>query len=347
VIDVIKKVDGTFGWALCQLFRRKKTEVNGSVSAVAFIQLWGLGESLLTLPAIEQYSKKHSEARICVVCTGRNVDVYSRCEFVDEVLRCPLNPLKIVWFALKNFRKFDLVFDFEEYLNISALIALCIGSQSVGFQHGARAHTYNQIVRYDDAQYVAKTFCDLVGEPFKGLVRLPISHEDKLRAGMFLVNNNISKRPVLLFPWTAESAPWRAWPMQNWAGLIKTLKEDGEDVVVVLGPLDDNNIFGGSIAFSGSVWELAALIEKSKCFITNDTGPMHVAYVHGCKTVCLFGPNIPARWFPYLKHTKLVFHKQACCPCIDSKTGVMTVCEHDSKCMNEITVKEVINEVSK
>lgn len=344
MIDLVKKVDKSFGWLLCQVFRRKVKALPDDVKSVAFIQLWGLGESLLTLPAIKQYSESHPGVDITVICTKRVIDVYRRHDFIDNILVCPLNPFKILFFILKNLRKFDVIYDFEEYLNVSALITFFIGKFGVGFEHGARAHCYNKRIVYNDRRYVAKVFCDLVGESFNGFVKLPLLDKEYARVESFFNENYLKNLDglILLFPFTAESAPWRAWPSDNWLKLYREITLQGKSPIFVFGPKDKNNFVGAHNTFFGNVWELAALIEKAGVFVSSDTGPMHLAYIHGAKTVCLFGPNLPERWYPRLDNAVLCYQRVGCCPCIDSTTGVMKRCLNDSKCMRSIEVKEVL-----
>ncbi len=47
-----------------------------------------------------------------------------------------------------------------------------------------------------------------------------------------------------------------------------------------------------------TISELAALIDKSNLFITNDTGVMHVAGTTGTSQISLFGPTNPFNWAP-------------------------------------------------
>jgi len=47
-----------------------------------------------------------------------------------------------------------------------------------------------------------------------------------------------------------------------------------------------------------SVRENAALYSLLDVFITNDTGPMHIAAAAGARTVCVFGPGDHRRFSP-------------------------------------------------
>jgi len=46
---------------------------------------------------------------------------------------------------------------------------------------------------------------------------------------------------------------------------------------------------------------LAALLEKADLFVTNDTGPLHLASAVGTPTVGIYGPTSPDRYGPCRK----------------------------------------------
>ncbi len=80
--------------------------------------------------------------------------------------------------------------------------------------------------------------------------------------------------------------------------------------------------------------ELFALIECCHLFLTNDSGPMHVASALNVPLVALFGSTSDLTTGPYRGGT--VIHKRvACSPCY------RRVCPIDFRCMTQISVDEV------
>jgi len=94
---------------------------------------------------------------------------------------------------------------------------------------------------------------------------------------------------------------------------------------------------GRAISMAGrtGLKELITLISGARFFISNDTGPMHIAAALGIPVFALFGPANPVRTGPYgTLHT--VIHKDLdCSPCYRQKP-----CSHWS-CMEELSVAEV------
>src|SRR3989338_3806270 len=164
MIKAIKWIDRYLGIPACLLFGILRKPFPKRKSAIPrnilVVQLWGIGETILTLPAIKELQRKFPKSRISVLCTARNRDVYKG-QGVN-ILTLRLNLFAIKWFVLKNIRRYDLVIDMEEYLNISALITFFVGRRKIGFDHGIRAMLYDTKVTYKDMQHCSRTFMDLL-----------------------------------------------------------------------------------------------------------------------------------------------------------------------------------------
>jgi heptosyltransferase-2/heptosyltransferase-3 len=98
-----------------------------------------------------------------------------------------------------------------------------------------------------------------------------------------------------------------------------------------------------AVPFAGNlqVRELAACIEKCDLFLTNDTGPMHIAAAVGTPTVSLFGPGNHIRFQPLGALHQTIRHDVPCSPC----KQFTDKCK-DNICMKKITVDEVWQSVS-
>ena len=98
-----------------------------------------------------------------------------------------------------------------------------------------------------------------------------------------------------------------------------------------------------AIPFAGNlqVRELAACIEKCDLFLTNDTGPMHIAAAVGTPTVSLFGPGNHIRFQPLGGLHQTIRHDVPCNPC----KQFTDKCK-DNICMKKITVDEVWQSIS-
>ncbi len=86
--------------------------------------------------------------------------------------------------------------------------------------------------------------------------------------------------------------------------------------------------------------ELACLYSQATLLVTTDSGPMHLAAAMGTPVVALFGPTNPARTGPYGPGHRVIRRALSCAPCLRKR------CDNP-RCMTEISVKEVFDELKK
>ena len=359
VVPLIRKIDKVAGKLICiGLGALKTKKANFKTNSITIIQLWGIGETVLTLPAIKALKNKYPKAKITVICTERNKEVFSGLPFINNLEVISMNPIKIKLYMALNFKKFDLVIDMEEYLNISAILAFNIGKYRIGYSHGARAKCYDKTVTYNDMQHCSETFADLVRATntkvtIKELIPLNIPKADKESVNEIIKKEKISKKAIAIAPGLAETSPWRMWPKERYAQLADKLAKQGNQIVFVGVqseiPLikEIQNLMkekSKNIAGKTTIKQLAYLFTKCKAMIGNDSGPMHLAACIGTKTIGLFGPNLPIRFRPLGKNSVGIY--KATCPCsptINVHKGEFKPCNNNNNlCMKAISVEDVL-----
>jgi len=90
-----------------------------------------------------------------------------------------------------------------------------------------------------------------------------------------------------------------------------------------------------SLAGKTSIKELIPIIGKARYFITNDTGPMHIAAAMGVPVFAIFGPANPVRTGPYGENHTVIRADLPCSPCYAWKPCA------DWQCMEALTVERV------
>ena len=77
-VDLIKFLDKYIGFLTCIILSINKLFPKRSIETknILLIQLWGLGESILTLPTIKTLREKYPKSKIDILVTDRNKDVY-------------------------------------------------------------------------------------------------------------------------------------------------------------------------------------------------------------------------------------------------------------------------------
>jgi len=154
-----------------------------------------------------------------------------------------------------------------------------------------------------------------------------ISEDARKAVDGFLSRNGIAEtdRVIGVNPGGALS---HRWPLAYFGAALKQLLDRRPAVVVVTGGRGEQGLGEALVgvlkgyrvvnAAGRLSWEeLGALLERCDLFITNDTGPMHVAAVLKTPLVALFGPGYLVRFDPrHFSDKAIVLYEQArCAPC--------------------------------
>ncbi len=177
-----------------------------------------------------------------------------------------------------------------------------------------------------------------------------VSDEDEAAAVALLRDCGIdpdSDRILGIFP----GAGWklRAWMPERFAEIARrAIDKDGMRVVVVGAEKDREatDDIGASLGADAvtlmdlPLGVLAGVSKQCAKFVSNDTGPMHLAVAVGTPTLALFGPGNFERFAPrHAPHAAIREHI-ACSPCKQFSNQC-----RDNVCMQLITVDRVWREV--
>jgi heptosyltransferase II len=369
-VNLIKILDRVIGGVICSLLsvfsRKREIDVKKS-KKILFIQLWGMGETILTLPAIAAAKKKFKDSEVSVLCTGRNSEVYRRSGLDLMIRETKMNPFSLKWLMIKDFKRYDICIDMEEYLNISSIISLFLGKQRIGYSHGVRASLYNERVKYEDNKHCTLAFMELVG-PFgikaevKKIDELNCGKSEKNRISEILGGLHTNKKIVGIVAGAAESGKSRMWPKDRFIEIANNLIEKQNCFVLLIGSGTERQLAleihkgirkkesAKNLAGEIGISELFCLIKEIDLLITNDTGPLHIASAQQTRVIGLFGPNSPVRFGPFGNKAIVLYHPDSCSysPCINVHKGQAPDCLFAKnsvdyqKCMKAISVEEVI-----
>ncbi|MBI4829702.1 MAG: lipopolysaccharide heptosyltransferase II [Nitrospinae bacterium] len=153
--------------------------------------------------------------------------------------------------------------------------------------------------------------------------------------------------PLIGVGFGASYGSAKMWPAERFGALIERLSALGE--VVLLGAQGDRAVEQATLAATKArplslvgrtpLDVLAAVFERLAAYVTNDTGPMHLAAALGTPVVCLFGPTSPDETRPLGAHVSVLYHRPDCAPCWRRD------CPTDHRCMAAITVDETLGAV--
>ena len=150
----------------------------------------------------------------------------------------------------------------------------------------------------------------------------------------------------------AEYGPAKRWPIEKFIEAAKEIRRRTNCTWILFGGKGDVEITNqiqsalgdGSPTFNlagkTSLRELMALMKQCRGFLTNDTGPMHVAAAQGVPVVAIFGSTSPELTGPISEAPLQILTSDVpCSPCF------LRECPIDFRCMNGIGVERVVEAV--
>lgn len=184
---------------------------------------------------------------------------------------------------------------------------------------------------------------------------MPIFKEDEDYIADILREAGVSSQDALITVHPSASDHTKRWSLEQYARLIDKLIGNFKFKVALVSAKEDKALieklvsltFNKPINFCGrtTLRQLAALCKKSQVFISNDSGPVHIAAAVKVPTIVIFGRILagvgPKRWGPYGGEGIVVQKDVGCKPCDPQN------CLENFKCLAAVSVEDIIDAVKK
>jgi heptosyltransferase-2 len=307
----------------------------------------GLGDIILSLPAIGLLRKRFPSARLAI---AGNLDHLAAvgAGYAERTLSLSTLPLhhlhasgEVPEAEALFWKSFDLIISWTgagdpEFTR--KLRQLNSGARIVSWRPEPR-----------DPRHVSQLFVDSLGhELHMGANAAPASilvdPDARIRAAEWLAGRgwNVRDRLIALHP--GAGSRMKRWPLSRFIELARRLAlHEGTCLLIIEGPADGGLATQMVAALPGiraiavrsmPMNMLAALIGQCGVFVGNDSGIAHLAAGLGIISVVLFGPTLPQHWAPLGRHVVVLRDPRGCEAC-DSAHG-----EHT--CLSKISVEEVL-----
>ncbi len=379
-IKYLREMDKILGDICCTLlavnkvFRKKKALDTGKIKRILLIKFWGFGSLLLMTPSIRALKNKYPKAKLTILTLEQNRHLCERIRFIDEIITVSIKStaraLNDIAKTLEILRKkeFDVSIDFEFFVGVSAIITYLSGAYyKIGFRSGrihSRNSLYDKAVLYNKKKHITENFANLV-RPLGVrkvdyvLEKLKTTQKDRRYLSVLLKKAGITGKDKLVCMNinAGELAFERRWPKDRFVELAKRIIKNYPNAkIVFIGNGKDKEYVKSALATLGNkglinfagkldIPQLQILFEKSDLFITNDSGPMHLAAATQTNSICLFGPETPQLYAPLNRNSRVVYKKLKCSPCMDVYNRKKIICHNGAECMKKITVGEVLGKV--
>ncbi|NUO80494.1 glycosyltransferase family 9 protein [candidate division KSB1 bacterium] len=368
-IKIAKWLDEYLGRMLIALVRslrlgRRGANEQAAPARILVIKFWGLGSIILLEPTLRRLRERFPSARLDFLTLTQNREVFALLPHVQRVhvldfhhpLRFILNTVKSILHLRQQ--RYDLIFDAEFFANFSALLARLAAPQKlVGFsrEHGHKRELLDSAVPFHDDEHAAKNFlrlitldssCNALRHSNKTMPRLQLAaHTHERIAGSYIVMN-VNASPLALE---------RRWPRENFVSLARWLLHRYEIRLMLIGntaernhtqqiaaALDDSKRVL-NLAGTLSLRALAGLIHNAALFISNDSGPLHLAAALQKPVVGFYGPETPKRFGPLCERQLIFYLGLSCSPCMSVDNAKTVNCTNQLRCLRELRVLDVIS----
>lgn len=322
-----------------------------------------IGDLVMATPILTDLRKAFPNASITVMCKKPLCDLLQEDKDIDE-LYCFSDVKKIFARREENKNILRKLRDGKYDLGI-----LCTNSFSsawrffqgrvkerIGFSKDMRSFLLTVPVSIGEEkkqQHHVLTYKKLLLplgiKPSDTMPRLHVKQEEIELAKQLLEQQGFDgKKKLIGINSCCAYGPAKKWPKERFANVAKRLIEDKDCAVVFIGDescqLTIKEICGtlgkDAINLAGltSLRELMCVISLCDLFLTNDSGPMHIAAAFGVPVLALFGSTSQVMTGPY-KTGDVIDKKVTCAPCFKR------TCPIDFKCMKEISADEVYNKL--
>lgn len=335
---------------------------------ILIIKMVGIGDTVLMLTPIQCLRRHFPDAKISALVTSLSSGIVIGQPSIDEVI--VYNDLTwergVLGFArlirlLRN-KRFDCVMDFEQHFRLTSVLAYLTGaSRRIGFYYNRslRGSLYTDSIHLDSDCNMVDSYMNLLrplgidSPPVDTLEGIHIGADDEAKVARWLANRGICSTDLVIgiHAGSGPRAPHKRWDKENFAEIIRRLQVNWGAKVILTGTTQERGLIqqimslvGDRTAYdSGGEFDtkqVAALAKRCDLFLSNDTGPMHIAAAVGTPTIGLFGPESPCRYAPVGKRNASIYKQLSCSPCVEIHKGKVRDCDNPV-CMREISVEDV------
>ena len=318
-----------------------------------------LGDSLLITPVFKALKKKFPGSYLGIMVVERVREVFEGNPYIDEVIVFDEKGQQKGFFAKLKFiqllrkKKFDTVFLIHRSFTRAFICFLAKIRLRIGYRRFKNSFILNKKIepskdlvhRQDHYLYLFEKSGIVIED------RLPnffISESTRKKMNKDL--EQVKKEHAFLIG-INPSANWelKRWPGSYFADLADSLVKDFKAAIIFIGTEAQRTLIEGvrakmsrnSFNFCGktSLKELGALMQNLKLFISNDSGPAHLAASLEVNTLVIFGPTSAEATAPRGRAVKVVKKD------VDCRIPCYRLDCQDNICLKDLSVDKVYSKV--
>jgi heptosyltransferase-2 len=290
------------------------------VERILVVELWNIGDVILTIPFLAQLRAIFPGAETTLLARPHAVEILAGTGLVDHFMEAELtwklrrfNLFAYDWAQLLRVvralrrQEFDLAFQCRPHVREYVVLALSGAQRRVGLQKPGWARILTDAIPLGNSDLQKKDAWLRLLEPFGGPIEirapsLAVSTDEQLWATEFLRANGADPSHLLVGIHPGASIAEKRWPIERFETVARDLGgRTNTDVLAFIEP----GGYGSSLASIDGVIpakvelrQMVALLARCDLVICNDSGPMHIAAALGVPTVAVFGSGIDRQFAP-------------------------------------------------
>lgn len=332
--------------------------LNKEFKTIAICKFKGMGSIIQATPMIFALKNRFPYSKIIFISSKSNQSFLKKITWIDEVVcvdessffKFITSNVNALFYLIKN--RPEVIFDLEIYSNYSTLFTLFTFSKNrIGFYLRSSSYKmgiYTHMMFFNPRVPISEVYLQLaktIGCDTEGahLFSLSENESDAEKA---------SDKYIIINPNASDLRLERRWNKSNFIELIELILINYPDLeVLLIGSANEkeytDEIFSKiknqrlkNLAGKTSIDELTKLIANAALMISNDTGPMHIAFCTKTPIICLFGPCSPDQ-YGMSEFAHIIYKNAYCSPCVHDFE--IPPCKGDNVCMKLISTKEVFS----
>ncbi len=326
---------------------------------ILVVRLDRIGDVVLSSPVIAALRKAYPDSHIAFMVRPYASPALAGHPGLDEVIAYDKSmglagTMRFIHFLRKQ--RFDLAIVLHPTAR-SHMLMYCAGiPERVGYDRkGGRfltrriPHTKQLGLRHE-SDYALEVLRYIGVEPAAEPLHMRVAPETEERVRLMLAAHGIGdgERIVTICP--GASCASKRWAPSRFAAIADDLASKRDVKIVIVGAPADRPaasavvqaMRSAAVDLTGTttVDDVAAIAKRSRLFISNDSGPVHIACAVGAPVISIFGRAdrglSPRRWGPR-GSSAVAIHKDAgCVTCLAHR------CRSGYRCLEAVTVSDVM-----
>jgi heptosyltransferase-2 len=304
---------------------------------VLVLQTSFLGDTVLTLPLISEVRRRFPVKKLTLLCLPLGRDLLQGHPDIDEIIvfdkKNSARGISGVSRTAARVRErhFTMALTPHKSLRSALILYLAKIPHRVGFRESRGWFLFQQRSRRNPELHDVERNLGVLQafgvrpEECARAIELPVPAAIQTRVDRKLRDLGLDEDGPVVGVSPGSVWPTKRWSTAGFAALIRMLRERHRCRVLLFGGPDDAAVVedvqrqsGTAINLVGRIGldELPAAISRCHVFVTNDSGPMHIAVARRIPTVAVFCATTPdLGFYPYTSDAIVVQRSLTCRPC--------------------------------